>query len=61
MDVQSSKVVGLWVAEKHMATCSSAMEPLAAKTLLLNLAWEHELPIHSITTDRSTSMRTMIE
>ena len=40
---------------------SSAMEPFAAKSLLLNLVWDHEMPIHSITTDRSTSMRTMLE
>ena len=40
---------------------SSAMEPYAAKTLLLSLAWDHGLSIFSITTDRSSSMRTMLE
>ena len=37
------------------------MEPFATKSLLLNLAWDHKLVVESITTDRSTSMKTMLE
>ena len=36
------------------------MEPFACKTLLLHLAWEHELQIDTFTTDRSTSIKAMI-
>ena len=36
------------------------MEPFAAKTLLLNLAHEHSLQVTSITTDRSSSVKTAI-
>ena len=39
---------------------SSEMEPFAAKTLLLNLAHEHRLQITSVTTDRSSSVKTAI-
>ena len=39
---------------------SADMEPLAAKTLLLHLAWDHQLYIDSFTTDRSTSVKAMI-
>ena len=77
MDLHGSKVVGLWVAQKHMVSrtqfktklytitnqvkSSAEMEPYAAKSLVLNLAWDHDLMMDSITTDRSTSMRTMLE
>ena len=40
---------------------SSDMEAYAAKTLLLNFAWVHGLAIHSLTTDRSLSMKAMLE
>ena len=36
------------------------METLAAKTLVLNLAWEHSLEIHSLTTDRAKDMKTLM-
>ena len=61
LDLNSSKVLAIWVAEKSMVSNSSDMEPYAAKTLLLSLAWDHDLIIDSITTDRSTSMRIMLE
>lgn len=37
------------------------MEQYAAKTILLSMAWDHEVAVDSITTDRSTSMRKMLE
>ena len=39
---------------------SGEMEPYSAKTILLQLTHEFGLVIDSITTDRSTTMRTMI-
>ena len=39
---------------------SSKMETYAAKSLILNLAWEHDLEIHSLTTDRAKDMKTML-
>ena len=36
------------------------METFAAKTLLLNLAYEHSLVIYSLTTDRARDMKTLI-
>ena len=41
-------------------TSSSKMEPLAAKSLIVNLATEHGLVIDSITTDRSSDLKTMM-
>ena len=61
MDLASSKVIGIWVAHKNMVTSSAEMEPYAAKALLMNLICVHGLSIHSLTTDRSTSMKAMIE
>ena len=39
---------------------SSKMEPLAAKTIIVNLATEHGLEMDSITTDRSADLKVMI-
>ena len=39
---------------------SSKMEVFAAKTLLLNLAWEHGLEIHTFTTDRSSDLKSLL-
>ena len=61
MDLASSKVIGIWVAHKNMVTSSSEMEPYAAKALLLSFAWIHGLIVHSVTTDRSKSMKSMLE
>ena len=36
------------------------METLATKSLLLNLVFEHDLIIDSLTTDRSSDMKTMM-
>ena len=36
------------------------MEPLAAQSLVVNVATEHQLVIDSITTDRSTDLKTMM-
>jgi hypothetical protein len=36
------------------------MEPLAAKSLLVNVATEHRLEVDSLTTDRSTDMKSMM-
>ena len=41
-------------------TSSGQMEILAAKSLLLNLAWEHNLEIYSLTTDRAKDMKTLM-
>lgn len=40
---------------------SSKMEVFAAKTLLVNLAVEHELEIYSMTTDRSSDIKTLLK
>ena len=39
---------------------SSGMETFAAKSLILNLAWEHGLEIYSLTTDRAKDMKTLM-
>ena len=39
---------------------SGKMETFAAKTLILNLAWEHELVLYSLTTDRAKDMKTLM-
>ena len=36
------------------------MEPMAAKSLVVNVAIEHGLVIDSLTTDRSTDMKSMM-
>ena len=36
------------------------MEPLAAKTVIVNLANEHQLVMDSMTTDRSSDLRVMM-
>lgn len=54
------RIVAVWVAQKHMTSSSAAMEPFAAKRLLLELTLEHGLFLYSLTTDRSTSMKTMM-
>ena len=41
-------------------TSSSKMEPLAAKTVIVNLATEHQLVMDSMTTDRSSDLRVMM-
>ena len=60
-DLDSKKIVGLYVARKDMVRYSGEMEPYAAKTILLHLTHEFGLKIDSITTDRSTTMRSMIK
>merc|ERR1719154_21500 len=59
-DLHSNAVIGLYVAHKHQVKSSAEMEPFCCKTLLLNLAWEHELKISSFTTDRSSSVKTVL-
>ena len=39
---------------------SGGMETFAAKSLILNLAWEHDLEIDSLTTDRAKDMKTLM-
>ena len=39
---------------------SSKMEPLDAKTIIVNLATEHGLEMDSITTDRSADLKVMM-
>ena len=36
------------------------MEPLAAKSIVVNLVVEHELEIDSLTTDRSSDLKVMM-
>merc|ERR1712179_153671 len=43
-----------------MVTSSSKMEALAAKSVILSLAAEHQLVMNSVTTDRSSDLRAMI-
>ena len=59
-DLRNKSVVGLYVAQKHQVNSSSEMEPYSCKTLLLNLAWEHGLQMDSFTTDRSTTIKTLL-
>lgn len=59
-DLYTQAIVGLYVAHKNQVHSSSEMEPFAVKTLLLNLMHEHKLKIYSITTDRSSSVKTAI-
>ena len=59
-DLTTQAVVGLYVAQKTQVKSSSDMEPYAAKTILLNLANEHGLQTASLTTDRSSSVKTVI-
>ena len=42
-------------------TSSSKMEAFAAKSLLINLATEHDLIIHTLTTDRSSDMKALLK
>ena len=44
----------------YKVSSSGKMETFCAKTLILNLAWEHSLEIHSITTDRAKDMKTLM-
>ena len=41
-------------------TSSSKMESLAAKSVIVNLAVEHQLVMDSVTTDRSSDLRAML-
>ena len=50
----------LLITNNVKVTSSSKMEPLAAKTLLVNLATEHKLVMDSVTTDRSSDLRTVM-
>ena len=36
------------------------MEPMAARSLLVNVATEHQVMIDTVTTDRSTDMKMMM-
>ena len=74
--IHTKKIISLWVAHKSMVTMSNVifnfilclfkvsssgkMEVFAAKTLLMNLAWEHQLVIYSVTTDRSKDMKILM-
>merc|ERR1719186_1251879 len=58
--LKTKKIVATWVAAKHVVKSSAAMEPYAAKTILNNLVFDHNLAIDSMTTDRSTTMKSML-
>ena len=53
-------MIGLYVAHKHQVKASSDMEPYSCKSLLLNLAHEHKIKMTSFTTDRSSSVKTVM-
>ena len=75
-DLKTQAIVGIYVAHKNQVFCSSylynllkkylkvksssEMEPFSAKTVLLNLAEEHDLKTTSLTTDRSSSVKTAV-
>ena len=40
---------------------SGKMEAFAAKTLLVNLAYEHGLEVNSLTTDRSSDIKVLLK
>ena len=72
----NKKIISLWVAHKSIVmlkhnpvfffiflfqvSSSGKMETFCAKTLIINLAWEHELEIHSLTTDRAKDMKALM-
>jgi len=56
----TKKIISLWVAAKHVVKSSAAMEPYAAKTVLRSLVFDHHLHPDSFTTDRSSSMKSMM-
>ena len=58
--IQIFSLSSLLITNNVKVTSSSKMEPLAAKTLLVNLATEHKLVMDSVTTDRSSDLRTVM-
>ena len=60
-DLESNAIIGLYVAQKQQVKSSAEMEPYACKTLLMHLAWDHDLFVDTFTTDRSTSIKSMID
>ena len=60
MSGSNKKIISTWVTSKHVVKSSSAMEPYAAKTLLVNLIEEFNLIPSSLTTDRSGIMKSMM-
>jgi len=62
MELGTQKIVSFFVAIKHQVTGGSgAMEPFAAKTLLISLLTDCKLKIASFTTDRSSSIKGMMQ
>ena len=60
-DLRSNAIIGLYVAQKYQVKSSADMEPFACKTILMHLAWDHDLAVDTFTTDRSTTIKSMIE
>ena len=61
MDLATQKIISYFVAIKHQVSGGSgAMEPFAAKTCLLSLVTDCKLAIASFTTDRSSTIKTMM-
>ena len=56
-DLKTKEIIGMYIAHKYQTKSSSNMEPFAAKSLILNLVKEHHLPITSVTTDRSSTVK----
>ena len=59
-DEGSGAVIGLYVANKYQVKSSAEMEVYGCKTVLLNLAWEYDLKIDAFTTDRSSTIKTLL-
>ena len=57
--IASSNLIFLYFSIIKVSS-SAEMEPYSCKTLLLNLACEHGLKINSFTTDRSSSVKTVL-
>ena len=61
MDLATQKIISYFVAIKHQVSGGSGgMEPYAAKTCLLSLVTDCQLQIASFTTDRSSTIKTMM-
>ena len=73
--LETNQILSTWVASKHVVSVflfsihklitdqvksSAAMEPYCCKSLLINLQEEFNLTPDSLTTDRSTTMKSMI-
>ena len=61
INIKYRRTVTIIKSNQYIQVKSSAeMEPYSCKTLLLNLAHEHGVKMTSFTTDRSSSVKTVL-